>query len=262
MAVCTKLLEKRKEAGECEYNGYLQEYMQDHDLDPVLQRAFVQIAEELPEMHLCAGLRSHLSASSVTNRIIRCGELLQINERPLYIPYILYDTHRGSQRALFVFPYEPYGELYARGLFYCLTEQGAEFEQERNEIVYIASSRAKDIIFAANAMHDQKASILQRRLVQNAFSNTNVIYYKACQAAQSLQEDACHTIRTHADATGLVLRWFYLRKLVYVQYLMDKTILQNEHNGDKKAQRSAAKVRADSLACISYKKLCRMAEEV
>ena len=267
MAVCARLLEKSEYSGECAFNGYLQDYVREYEIpDKAVREAFTRIAEQFPEVHICAGLRLPVSRESVANRIIRYGDILQTGDLPVTVPYILYMERHGQQRALAVIPYSRYSALYAKGLFYCLSEQGAEFENDRNELLTITSPGYKEIVYAVRALFEQKASVLQRRLDIRSFRDYEAVFHDACEAAEKLCENMAERLRTEGDpqktVQDAVLKWFLLKKTVYVQYLMNRDILYTEHNGDRKAQRTAAKIRSDRIRTIPYRKLCRMAEEV
>lgn len=56
---------------------------------------------------------------------------------------------------------------------------------------------------------------------------------------------------------SLVVRWFLLKKVVYVQYMVNKDMLQNVHEGNIKKQRNQAKINADEIPFISYSELWR-----
>ena len=267
MAVCKKLLEKSVNSGECTYNGWLQDYVREQEIpDRAVREAFVRIAEQFPEVHICAGLCLPVSRESVANRIIRCGDILQTGERPVEVPYILYLERHGQQRALVVLPYSRYSPLYAKGLFYCLSEQGAEFESDRNELLTITCPGHKEIVYAIRALFEQKASVLQRRLDIRSFADYEAVFNDACEAAEKLCAGMAERLRTEGDpeqtVKDTILKWFLLKKLVYVQYMMSRDILYTVHNGDRKAQRTAARVRSERIRTIPYRKLCRMAREV
>ena len=234
--------------------------------DRAVREAFARIAEQFPEMHICAGLSLPVSRESVANRIIRYGDILQTGERPVKVPYILYMERHGQQRALAVLPYSRTSPLYAKGLFYCMSEQGAEFENDRNELLTATCPGHREIVYAVRALFEQKASVLQRRLDVRSFADYEAVYRDACEAAEKLCADTAERLRTEGDpeetVRDTVLKWFLLKKLVYVQYLMNRDILYTVHNGDRKAQRTAARLRSEKIRTIPYRKLCRMAMEV
>ena len=54
-----------------------------------------------------------------------------------------------------------------------------------------------------------------------------------------------------------IVKWFLLKKVLYVQYMLNKDFLQNVHEGNVRKQRNQAKINADEIAFISYSSLWR-----
>jgi len=57
-----------------------------------------------------------------------------------------------------------------------------------------------------------------------------------------------------------VIQWFLLKKILYVQYMVNKDILKIVHKGDVRAQRHQAKLYSEMVQFISYSNLWRMGE--
>ena len=51
---------------------------------------------------------------------------------------------------------------------------------------------------------------------------------------------------------ALVVSWFLLKKVVYVQFMVNKDILEKVHEGNIKKQRNQAKTNADEIPFVSY----------
>ncbi|MBR2793962.1 MAG: hypothetical protein IKE16_04875, partial [Solobacterium sp.] len=63
-------------------------------------------------------------------------------------------------------------------------------------------------------------------------------------------------IRERSETIGyFVSRWFLLKKVVYVQYMVNRKILSEIHENDIKKQRNQAKLNADAVEFISYRNL-------
>ena len=54
-----------------------------------------------------------------------------------------------------------------------------------------------------------------------------------------------------------IVKWFLLKKVLYVQYMLNKDFLTNVHEGNVRKQRNQAKINADEIAFISYSSLWR-----
>ena len=81
----------------------------------------------------------------------------------------------------------------------------------------------------------------------------------ALQAAASLKilaEESLPKIRERSETIAyLVSRWFLLKKVVYVQYMVNRQILAEQHENDIRKQRNQAKMNADAVEFISYRNL-------
>ena len=52
-----------------------------------------------------------------------------------------------------------------------------------------------------------------------------------------------------------VVRWFLLKKLVYVQYMVNKNIRSSIHDGDIHRQRNQARLNSDDIPFLSYRQM-------
>ena len=106
-----------------------------------------------------------------------------------------------------------------------------------------------------------KAGALQREADRNRFSNYEQLKKDALDEAEAVKENAETELREAEDKEAmiysLVVRWFLLKKVVYVQYMVNKDMLQNVHEGNIKKQRNQAKINADEIPFISYSELWR-----
>ena len=55
-----------------------------------------------------------------------------------------------------------------------------------------------------------------------------------------------------------MIHWFLLKKVLYVQYMVNKSILNTVHEGNVKKQRNQAKLNADEISFLSYSEMWRM----
>ena len=113
-------------------------------------------------------------------------------------------------------------------------------------------------------MHE-KAGALQRTLDKKFFSNYEDLKKIALEAAEEEKKEAVEVLPTLEDRTQqiyqYVVHWFLLKKVLYVQYMVNKVILKTEHDGNIKQQRNQAKVNADAVAFLSYSEMWRAGTE-
>ena len=271
MSVCEILsakIDERKQGSDCTFNGYLEDYlgMEENQLDDVLKTAFETILQEEPDAKIITNLRHEISKDAVSNQIIRYKDIFKLNSRPLVTPYIIYAEHEdGESRALLVLPYSKANYLYGKGMYYCLTEPGSEFAEVKNEIVSIASESSAEIAKVFTDMFIEKAGALQRTLDKKFFTNYEELKATALAAAEEEKQNAIDTLPTLEDRTQqiyqYVVHWFLLKKVLYVQYMVNKIILKTEHDGNVKKQRNQAKINADSVVFLSYSEMWRVGTE-
>lgn len=267
MPICTMLndkLDNRKNGDDCQFNGYLEDYLnlEETELDPVLREAFTAIQQSEPETKICVGLRSVINRDAISNQIIRYKDIFKLEGRALTFPYILYARRNEEERALLVVPYTDYGFMIAKGLYYCMTEPGSEYIDCKNEIVAVSSNSAELIAKTFNDMFVQRAGSLQRSLDSEHYRNYDELKAAALKAAEDLKEDAFNVLGTMTERTErirqYVIQWFLLKKVLYVQYMVNKNILNSVHEGNVKKQRNQAKLNADEVAFLSFSEMWRI----
>ena len=269
MSICLILdqkLDSRRNGDDCEFNGYLEDFLslQENELDPVLREAFTTIQEKEPDTKICVGLRNEISRNAISNQIIRYKDVFKLNGKPMICPYILYLTNGDEERALLIMPDSEYGYIYAKGLYYCMTEPGSDFIDCKNEIVAISAANADPIVRTFDSLFTVKAGALQRGIDRNHFRNYEELKAAAIDAANQLKEEAADELLAADDRTELiyanVIKWFLLKKVLYVQYMVNKNILNTVHEGNVKKQRNQAKVNADEVTFLSYSEMWRLTD--
>lgn len=269
MAICTILEQKidnRRKGEDCEFNGYLEDFLNlDTDnLHPILREAFTNIQNNEPNTKICVGLRSEVKKEAISNQIIRYKDIFKLNGKPLIFPYILYLAQEDKERALLVVPPVDYGFIYAKGMYYCMTEPGSELIDCKNEIVAICSDSPAKIEETFNNLFKMKAGGLQRMLDRESFSDYNELKTAALTASEKQKAEASAVLLALTDRTPqiyqYVVNWFLLKKVLYVQYMVNKNILNTVHDGNVKRQRNQAKNNADEITFLSYSEMWRLSD--
>lgn len=262
-AILNSKLDSNNNGDDCTFNGYLEDYlnMENIELDPVLRNAFAEIQANAVDTKICVGLRSEINNDAISNQIIRYKDVFKLNGKPLIYPYILYLTQDEQDRALLVVPFSKFGFIKAKGLYYCMTEPGSEFIDCKNEIVAICSDSADAIVKAFGSLFSQRAGALQRNIDGRYFRNYDELKAAAVEAAETLKKEAPVVLSALEDRTEqiyeYVVNWFLLKKVLYVQYMVNKNILNSVHEGNVKKQRNQAKLNADDITFMSYSEMWR-----
>lgn len=266
MTICTILdqqLDPRKDGNDCSFNGYLEDYLNlGTEIDPVLVEAFEKILEQDKDVKIITGLRDAVNKEAISNQIIRYKDVFKLDGKALCYPYILYASKQQGDRALLIVPYSTYSYIYAKGYYYCMTEPGSKFIDCKNEIVAVSSNDAEEIAKAYDKLFHMRAGALQRSLDRNHFKNYDGLKEAAVDAANELKEKAPIELGPIEERRDLIeeyiIHWFLLKKVLYVQYMVNKNILNSRHEGNVKRQRNQAKMNADEISFLSYSEMWRI----
>ncbi len=262
MPICTileKKLDNRKNGDDCEFNGYLEDYLNLGETDPVMLEALQEVLKLEPGTKICIGLKSEINKEAISNQIIRYKDVFKLEGKPLVYPYILYLTKEDEERALMILPDEEYGYLFAKGLYYCMTEPGSEFIECKNEIVSIAITETAKVTEVFSQLFTIKPGAIQRKLDKEHFKEYEQLKELAINASVAKVEEAKIKLASVPDRLPYiyqyVIDWFLLKKILYVQYMMNKNILAHVHEGNIRKQRNQAKLNAEEVRFLSFSEM-------
>lgn len=266
MAIYTilKNMKDRNTGGDdCLYNGSLAEFLRiDHSMNDDLRLAFANILAKHQDAYVCYDFHTKVNRDSITNQIIQYRDIFKLNGKPVTYPYIVYASENEVERGLLVLPYEKNGWLYAKGYYLCLCEPGSEFNCAKNEMAAICSDQPEMISDAFHKLFTMRAGALQRKIDHHSYHMYDQLEEAAVKATEEEIDLAKKTLPETEDRSKLiaeyVIHWFVLKKLLYVQYMVNKQILQVDHQGDVKSQRRKAREYAAKIPFISYSDMWRM----
>lgn len=256
MQILEEVKDIRKEGKDCDFNGYLEDYIETLEEESTMKACFKAIHEKNADMKICVNYRFAINREVISNQIIRYKDSFKLQGNPIVCPYILYGNDRGNDRGLILVNESPEAYLYAKGIYYCLTEPMSPFVDAKNEIVAMVASDAEAVMKIFDRLFTYKAGALQRELDRKAYPDYEALKADAVKTAVELKETAADRIRAAANTEecirNLVVSWFLLKKVVYVQYMVNKDILEKVHEGNIKKQRNQAKNNADEIPFVSY----------
>ena len=245
---------------QCSYNGMLSDYLKENEVaDEALLQAFKTISSTDPDVRIVTDLKGSVKLDNISNRIIHYRDISKLVGNPVVYPYLIYARYGEADQAMLVLPYEEGGYLYARGYYYCMSEAGSLFYEDRNEILEICTPNPDEIVQSWERLKKEKAGLIQRQLDRACFKNYDELNAKAIEAGEALKARAAAELVEAEDKAPLiasyVVRWFLLKKLVYVQYMVNKHIRSSIHDGDIHKQRNQARINADEIPFMSYRSM-------
>ena len=253
-----------KEDGCCDFNGYLEDYLAIYGDVLPHKEMFEEVLAVNESMKIIVGLRLDIKSDVITNRIIRYKDALKNAEKAIYYKYVIYGKNANDEdRAIIICDDTKEGYIYGKGLYYCMSEPNSIFDMARNELI---SCNYLELVEATKNVYttDQKTGAIQRKLDQKQYSNYDELFSICMDYANSLKENAKTKLDGKRDQEKvdaikeIIIEWFLIKKVAYVQYMMNKSILMAVHNNDIRGQRTVAKENADKIPFYSFSELWKL----
>ncbi len=246
----------RKEGTECDFNGYLEDYLEMLEEETTIKSCLQAIQEKNADMKICVNYRFKINKEVISNQIIRYKDSFKLQGNPIVCPYIIYGSDNNDDRGLILAENNENAYLFVKGIYYCLTEPMSPFVDAKNEIVAMLASDEEAVMKIFDRLFTYKAGALQRELDRKMYADYNSLKEAAINVAQNLKDTAFDKIKEVEDTENcikeLVVSWFLLKKVVYVQYMVSKDLLERVHEGNIKKQRNQAKINSDEIPFVSY----------
>ncbi len=262
--ILTKFVDARSEGTDCLFNGYLEDFLQYdeyHTSAPL--DLFQKIITINPDAKICVDLKQEIRKEVISNQIIGYKDAFKLEGKTIHFPYLIYFKEDSEERLFLLTKSEHRGHLYAKALYFCLTEPGADFEGYKNQMIAMMAN--EEVLAVIEKSFESSTGSLQRKIDQEYFKNYQDFYETSLEEANQLKENIMPQLRELSDKEEMikevVTKWFLLKKLVYVQYMIDRHLAQQVHNGDIKEQRSQARKNSKEVPFIAYSELWRCSGE-
>lgn len=257
---------RESETGICRFNGYLEDYLSTMESLDEVHETLSNLLEVSDSLKICVDLGLNVNKDAIANQIIRYKDSFKLPSGTIRCPFIVYGSFDTYQKAVILTWGDKEAYVFAKALYYVMSEPENEYEGTRNEIISLSVKEDTiDVMrrtLQAFFVDNRKAGIVQRDLDAKVFENYEEMYALANAIAQK-QNDELHEVLTSAQdketcINHIIATWFLMKKFSYVQYMMDKNNLNRIHDGNVKKQRQAAKGKCDAINFVSYSELWRM----
>lgn len=246
-----------------DFDGTLEDYLSSSK-DSVITKLLQELTSTTTSMRICTNLKFPIT-QNITNQLIRYKDSFKIPQPALMCPYILYDIQENKKVAFILIPNVELGYVYAKGLYYSLTEPDGFFDSCRNNMValFVNETNISEICTAITSILDGSKSTgaIQRLFDRKYLKDIDTMKLMCVNESQKLFAKAKSELSNLEDRASMiydtVTKCFLLKKCMYVQFMMNKTLLEIRYDGDIKAQRKAAKQYADAIPFVSYSELWR-----
>ena len=250
-----------------DFDGTLEDYLSSSN-DSIITKLLQELTPTTTSMRICTNLRFSIT-QNITNQLIRYKDSFKIPQPALLCPYILYDIQEDKKVAFILVANEELGYVYSKGLYYCLTEPDGLFDGSRNNMValLVDETNVKEVQTAIESIISgtKSTGAVQRSFDRKYLKDIDTMKVMCEKESQRIFAKAKMQIPTLEDRGSIiyetVARCFILKKCLYVQFMMNKTLLELRYEGDIRLQRKAAKQYADAIPFVSYSELWRSNQE-
>ncbi len=257
----TEINDERKGNHACAFNGFLEDYLETIEESPV--RESLKVMEALnPDFRIMAGYHFDIQAEAVSNQIIRYKDITKLPAHPFVLPLFVYGNDSNDEPIGFILSTpEENSFTVLKGLYYAITENKALLESLRNNIVVTHLTEEGITILKQLVKREIKCGAAQRMIDAMHYADLNELKTMIKAESEALQEKIKEDFKEHKHRAPLIYKavtsWFLMKKVLYVQTMMNRHLLDRECGGDVKKQRHQAKLNADSVTFIAYSELWR-----
>lgn len=257
------ILDNRSNSNQSFFNGYLEDYLFEMENDHLLKNRFTQIAEKYNDLKIIVDFRFSVNKEVIANQIIRYKDAFKVPKRAWVCPYLLYGKTDKDKDFVIIVNGESKQDYYvSKGIYYCLTEQSAILSEYRNNVLALSASEEHfNLEMIDQVIEDDKSiGFIQRELDQKMFESNTDLKEKVKLLSDAVKENVEQNVLSSTSKQSTIyhaiVSWFLLKKMIYVQTMVDKD-LQRELDHDIKKVRHQAKENSDSLVFIPLSEMWR-----
>lgn len=257
----TEIADERKGDHACAFNGFLEDYLETIEESPLREK--LKALEALnPDFRIMVGYRFNIQAEAVSNQIIRYKDITKLPAHPFSLPLFVYGNDVNEEAVGFILS-TPENNSYAilKGLYYAITENKALLEPLRNNVVVSHLSDDELKVLTQLYKRELKGGAAQRLIDAMHYKDLDDLKAQIKAEAEAIQVKIREDFQEHKHRAPLIYKavtsWFLMKKVLYVQTMMNRHLLEKECGGDVKKQRHQAKLNADSVTFIAYSELWR-----
>jgi len=248
----------RKGSDACEFNGYLEDYLETIEQEGAMYDILKELFELNNDLKIIVDLKMVISKESISNQIIRYKDVFKLKGEPVKCGTIVYAKEDENERALLLTS-DDY--ILAKGIYYSMTEPFNRFQEAKNDFVAMSIKDKDHVISVFNRLFTYRAGALQREIDRKNYPTYEEAKARALEIAEGLKSTVVAELTSVEESKqeeiiyDHIVKWFLLKKYLYVQYMVNKDILKNEHEGNVKRQRNQAKRNADEVAFMSFSEM-------
>lgn len=263
--ILSNIQDVRKGDGDCQFNGFLEDYIEMIEEDHPLKSLFSQLLEADLNLKICVDLGFDMNKEIISNQIIRYKDASKLPQKYMKCPYIIYGQNAaGNQVGLILYPSGKEDYLIAKGIYYSLTEQGGLLEEARNEVVAMTIENCGQCAEAMERLLNQSTRVgaIQRELDREMYPEFNLLIEHALKRAEEIRTNVTEQLPQIQERSEMIYQtiaqWYLLKKSLYVHYMTNKDLLMSVNENNIKKHRHQAKMFADKVPFIAFSEMWRL----
>lgn len=261
ISVLSEVLDKRKGSKDCFFNGFLEDYLNSDDgLKNPYREQLLSLFEDYPDLRVMVDYRFNVHKKAITNQIIRYRDVYKLPDNYFDFGLILYGQFNDREIAILIGEGDrPVDYYLARGMFYCMTEQYGLLEEYRYDSLVITSKHIVEIkSYLSQLSNRTRLTKIQSQLDSQYFKNFEDLGSQVMALAQGLNDSLVSDIEANKNDKGYVVyrnvaACFLFKKLLYVQYMTNKALLNSQAEGNIKKHRTNAKEYIDQVPFTPFR---------
>lgn len=242
----------------CDFNGYLEDYLGLINEENPNFELLNGIFELDNDFRIIENLKIQINKESISNQIIKYRDVYKISDNAIIIKYVLYSKNINEGKA-FIFDDE---FIFAKGLYYILTEDPKYYEYRNDLLTFSLKDDYLSVKNSIRSLQNNKIGKVQKDIDQRFIKNYEEGLALAIQISEDLSTNIFENIKNDRKNKARyieenIVKWFLLKKFLYVQYMINKNILNQVHEGNVKKQRNQAKLNAEKIRFVPLSSLWR-----
>ena len=247
-------VDQRNNGTDCLFNGFLEDYVGTLE-DGKEKELFSKLLEKNNDFKIVVSYHMNISNNSISNSIIRYKDIYKLAEHAIEVPYIIYVKKDSKEKAIILID-DDY--VYAEATYYALSEHDGVLKESRNDMIALPINDEEKILECYDKLFNESAGVIQRRCDKQHFKNYDELLDYCLKLSDEVKESINAIEKGKIEENfvkSCVRKWYLLKKFVYVQYMVDKNILRERHNGEIKQQRNAARENSEKIRFVSISEI-------
>lgn len=265
--VLSQVLDSRKGAKNCRFNGFLEDFVDSEFCPEVFKEQFSSLLSVSSNLKVMSDYRFNVNQKAISNQIIRYKDVFKLPPNYFDFPFIIYGNIDEKEFAIMISEGETDVDYFlGKGMYYCVTEQYGLLESVRSQVLLVTVKHISELAsYIEKIVHKNiKIGHIQRQIDSRYFKSFEQLREQVMQLSQDLVDNHVTDVLALKDRSAVIYRnvamWFLFKKLLYVQYMVNRDLLKTKAEGNLKKHRTYAKECVDQVSYVAFSEMWRVKE--